>query len=81
MCIRDSLDTSPTPRPPSRAVAPPPEMSNEKKEQLYSRQTGQNRRKTSRLQKELPLEIVFKGRFDKSEPTIRHGEDLEGYRV
>jgi cell division protein FtsZ len=71
------LDTSPTPRPPSRAVAPPPEMSNEKKEQLYSRQTGQNRRKTSRLQKELPLEIVFKGRFDKNEPTIRHGEDLD----
>jgi cell division protein FtsZ len=71
------LDTSPTPRPPSRAVAPPPEMSNEKKEQLYSRQTGQNRRKSSRLQKELPLEIVFKGRFDKSEPTIRHGEDLD----
>jgi hypothetical protein len=52
-------------------------MSNEKKEQLYSRQTGQPRRKSARLQKELPLEIIFKGRFDKSEPTIRHGEDLD----
>jgi cell division protein FtsZ len=71
------LDPSATPRPPSRFVAPPPEMSNEKKEQLYSRQTGQPRRKSARLQKELPLEIVFKGRFDKSEPTIRHGEDLD----
>jgi cell division protein FtsZ len=71
------LDPSPTRRPPSRVVAPPPEMSNEKKEQLYSRQTGQTRRKSARLQKELPLEIVFKGRFDKSEPTIRHGEDLD----
>jgi cell division protein FtsZ len=71
------LDPSPTPRPPSRLVAPPPEMSNEKKEQLYTRQTGHNRKKSSRLQKELPLEIVFKGRFDKSEPTIRHGEDLD----
>jgi len=71
------LDPSATPHPPSRFVAPPPEMSNEKKEQLYSRQTGQSRRKSARLQKELPLEIVFKGRFDKSEPTIRHGEDLD----
>jgi cell division protein FtsZ len=71
------LDPSATPHPPSRLVAPPPEMSNEKKEQLYSRQTGQSRRKSARLQKELPLEIVFKGRFDKSEPTIRHGEDLD----
>jgi cell division protein FtsZ len=71
------LDPSATPHPPSRFVAPPPEMSNEKKEQLYSRQTGQPRRKSARLQKELPLEIIFKGRFDKSEPTIRHGEDLD----
>jgi cell division protein FtsZ len=71
------LDPSATVRPPSRVVAPAPELSNEKKEQLYSRQTGQSRRKSSRLQKELPLEIVFKGRFDKSEPTIRHGEDLD----
>jgi cell division protein FtsZ len=71
------LDPSATPHPPSRFVAPPPEMSNEKKEQLYTHQTGQPRKKSSRLQKELPLEIVFKGRFDKSEPTIRHGEDLD----
>jgi cell division protein FtsZ len=71
------LDPSATPHPPSRCVAPAPEMSNEKKEQLYTRQTGQYRRKSARLQKELPLEIVFKGRFDKSEPTIRHGEDLD----
>jgi cell division protein FtsZ len=71
------LDPSVTPHPPSRFVAPPPEMSAEKKEQLYTRQTGHSRRKNSRLQKELPLEIVFKGRFDKSEPTIRHGEDLD----
>jgi hypothetical protein len=29
------------------------------------------------LQTQLPLAIVSKGRFDKSEPTIRHGEDLD----
>jgi hypothetical protein len=34
-------------------------------------------RQSGRMQKELPLEIVYKGRFDKSEPTIRHGEDLD----
>ena len=71
------LDPAASPRPASRFVAPVPEMSNEKKEQMYTRQTGHSRRKISRLQKELPLEIVFKGRFDKSEPTIRHGEDLD----
>ena len=71
------LDPSASPHPPSRCVAPPPEMSDEKKEQLYAHQTGRRPRKSARLQKELPLEIVFKGRFDKSEPTIRHGEDLD----
>ena len=25
----------------------------------------------------LPLEILSKGRFEKSEPTIHHGEDLD----
>lgn len=29
------------------------------------------------LQQQLPLTIVSKGRFDKSEPTIHHGEDLD----
>ena len=28
-------------------------------------------------QGQLPLEIVSKGRFDKSEPTIRDGQDLD----
>ena len=71
------LDPLATPHPPSRCIPPPPELSEEKKEQLYNHQTGQTRRKTARMQKELPLEIVFKGRFDKSEPTIRHGKDLD----
>lgn len=29
------------------------------------------------VQSQLPLTIVSKGRFDKSEPTIHHGEDLD----
>jgi hypothetical protein len=28
-------------------------------------------------QGDLPLDIVSKGRFDKSEPTIHRGEDLD----
>ena len=71
------LDTADRDRPASRFVAPPPELSDEKKEQLIRGQTGRSRKKLSRLQKELPLEIVFKGRFEKSEPTIRRGEDLD----
>jgi cell division protein FtsZ len=29
------------------------------------------------LQTQLPLAIISKGRFDKSEPTIHKGEDLD----
>ncbi|MGD0812967.1 MAG: cell division protein FtsZ [Verrucomicrobiota bacterium] len=64
-------------RHPPRLAPPPPEMTAEQKEQLFKTQNVRNRKKLSRLQKELPLEIVFKGRFEKSEPTIRHGEDLD----
>ena len=71
------LDPEAKDRPASRFVAPPPTITDEKKEQLYRGQTGRARKRSSRLQKELPLEIVFKGRFDKSEPTVRHGEDLD----
>ena len=71
------LDTADKERPASRFVAPPPELSDEKRAQIIRGQGGRSRKRLSRLQKELPLEIVFKGRFEKSEPTIRHGEDLD----
>jgi cell division protein FtsZ len=64
-------------RPPTRLTAPAPEMTLEKKQELYKSQSAKDRKRLGRLQKELPLEIVFKGRFEKSEPTIRHGEDLD----
>jgi cell division protein FtsZ len=32
---------------------------------------------TKMRQGQLPLEIISKGRFDKSEPTIHKGEDLD----
>jgi cell division protein FtsZ len=39
---------------------------------------GKPRKNAAKLkQPDLPLEIVAKGRFDKSEPTIYKGEDLD----
>jgi cell division protein FtsZ len=61
-------------RPKSRLSVPPPELSLEQREQLLQR----NRRARPRLrQTMLPLEVVSKGRFEKSEPTVYRGEDLD----
>jgi cell division protein FtsZ len=51
----------------------------EQREQLVARHTvGRSRRNSSKmLQAQLPLAIISKGRFDKSEPTIHKGEDLD----
>ncbi len=59
----------------SRFVAPVPTLTPERRSELMGRQG--RRKKAARLQKELPLEIISKGRFEKSEPTVRHGEDLD----
>ena len=40
------------------------------------RSRGQ-RKHSKPVQTQLPLTIVSKGRFDKSEPTIHQGEDLD----
>jgi cell division protein FtsZ len=66
-------------RPHSRFVPPPPDLSPEKIAQLRAQQAGApGRKKAPRLrQTQLPLEIVSKGRFDQSEPTIHKGEDLD----
>jgi cell division protein FtsZ len=68
-------------RPASRFVPPPPELTPDAAEQLLARQSGNtsmHRKTNGRLrQAQLPLEVVSKGRFEKSEPTIRHGEDLD----
>ena len=69
-----------TPRPRSRYVAPKPEMSDDEMEKLAERKSGAGRRGQSASkmrQGQLPLEIVSKGRFEKSEPTIRDGQDLD----
>ncbi len=65
------------PRLPARFVPPPPELSPEKREEILKRQ-GKSAKAKARLQQgTLPLEIVSKGRFEKSEPTIYRGEDLD----
>ena len=66
-------------RPASRYVAPPPELTADKKEQLLAQQNGKACRKPRSKMRQgvLPLEIVSKGRFVKSEPTIHRGEDLD----
>ena len=68
-------------RPASRFVPPPPALTAEKMEQLAARRMaggGRTRKGGPKMkQEQLPLEIVSKGRFDKSEPTVRNGEDLD----
>jgi cell division protein FtsZ len=64
-------------RPHSRFVPPAPALPPEKMEQLVARQTRARKNSSKMRQGTLPLEIVSKGRFDKSEPTIHKGEDLD----
>jgi cell division protein FtsZ len=67
-----------TARPGSRFVPPPPATTPEKMRQLAGRTGGRGRKRASGAsQGQLPLEIISKGRFDKSEPTIHKGEDLD----
>jgi cell division protein FtsZ len=47
------------------------------REPIVSRPGRVRRDKTKPIQTQLPLAIVTRGRFDKSEPTIHKGEDLD----
>jgi cell division protein FtsZ len=63
-------------RSPSRIVAPAPPTTPETAEKLLNGARG--KRKVTKLkQGQLPLEIVSKGRFEKSEPTVVQGQDLD----
>ena len=75
---KEIVNPSPTQRPMSKFVAPAPELTAQQTEQLMAaKQNGRSRSKKSGMQGQLALEIVSKGRFEKSEPTIHHGEDLD----
>lgn len=65
----------------TRFAAPAPALSPEKARELYQRR-GQALPRTGKAsdrmrQGQLPLEIISKGRFEKSEPTLHRGEDLD----
>lgn len=56
---------------------PQPSITLEQREQLIARH-GRGRKAASKMrQEQLPLVIASKGRFDKSEPTVHKGEDLD----
>lgn len=75
------LDPGKTERPDSRLIPPAPALTAEQRDQILAKQTGKparGRKVGPRMkQATLPLDIVNKGRFDKSEPTIHKGEDLD----
>jgi cell division protein FtsZ len=77
----DAINRAAGGRPKSRFVPPPPELPRDKVLELMAGQpavAGRARKHVARLrQGQLPLEIISKGRFDKSEPTIHKGEDLD----
>ena len=70
-----------TERPQSRMVPPPPEISAEDARKIFAGKpagSARSRKSQSKMsQGTLQLEIISKGRFDKSEPTIHKGEDLD----
>jgi cell division protein FtsZ len=68
-----------TARPGSRCVSPSPGLTPEQREQILTQHAGGRARKggPKMRQAQLPLAIISKGRFDKSEPTIHKGEDLD----
>jgi cell division protein FtsZ len=73
------LTAGSSPRGSSRFAAPPPPSTPENTAELMHKQSGgRTRKNTGRAkQQTLNLEIVSKGRFEKSEPTIHRGEDLD----
>ncbi|HEY0548149.1 MAG TPA: cell division protein FtsZ, partial [Verrucomicrobiae bacterium] len=71
------VDTQMTARSPSRIVAPPPATTAENAEKLLQNGARGKRKLPKMKQGQLPLEIISKGRFEKSEPTVHHGQDLD----
>jgi cell division protein FtsZ len=63
----------------TRCAPAGPSLTPEQREQVLARHGGgRGRKMAARMrQAQLPLAIISKGRFDKSEPTIHKGEDLD----
>ena len=59
-------------------VAPPPSLTPANAEQMLQNLPARARKKAIKMvQGQLPLEIISRGRFEKIEPTIRFGQDLD----
>ena len=71
------IDAQSTPRSASRFVAPAPATTAETAEKVLQNGARGKRKHSKMKQGQLPLEIISKGRFEKSEPTIYHGQDLD----
>jgi cell division protein FtsZ len=73
-----TLSCGTTARTAGHAMPAIPSLTLDQREQMMSRRGTRGRKPGSKmLQTQLPLAIVSKGRFDKSEPTIHKGEDLD----
>jgi cell division protein FtsZ len=73
MAPRDTTARSGT-----RCTTSSPVFNLEQREQRLAKHAGRPRKAASKMrQEQLPLAIVSKGRFDKSEPTVHKGEDLD----
>ncbi|MBI5388396.1 MAG: cell division protein FtsZ [Verrucomicrobia bacterium] len=72
------VDPSVEHRPPSRYVAPPPVITPDNVDQFMPNAPARMKKRVQKMQQgQLNLEIISKGRFEKSEPTIRRGQDLD----
>jgi cell division protein FtsZ len=72
--------TGNAPRPAPRVVPPAPEFPPEKRDQIMAQHTrsgGRGRPRGKAKQNQLQFDLVSKGRFEKSEPTVHRGEDLD----
>ncbi len=62
----------------TRGSSPAPTFNLDQREQLLAKHASRPRKAQSKMrQEQLPLAIISKGRFDKSEPTVHKGEDLD----
>ena len=60
------------------SAAAEPSFSLEQRDQALAKSAGRPRKASPKMrQEQLPLAIISKGRFDKSEPTVHKGEDLD----
>jgi cell division protein FtsZ len=62
----------------TRCATPAAAFNLDQREQLLANNSVRPRKAASKMrQEQLPLAIISKGRFDKSEPTVHKGEDLD----